>query len=120
MEYVIGVCRRMQADLLLLTQDPMGLRALLAEYLPALNGITCEAETLGTANRRAVLRVLQSRSSVLFAVTGTADDPVRSLVHGRHGLLDSATPVPVVVVGETPSTTVRRQASKPARQRPVG
>jgi hypothetical protein len=98
----------------------MGLRALLAEYLPALNGITCEAETLGTANRRAVLRVLQSRSSVLFAVTGTADDPVRSLVHGRRGLLDSATPVPVVVVGETPSTTVRRQASKPARQRPVG
>jgi hypothetical protein len=118
MEYVIGVCRRMQADLLLLTQDPMGLRALLAEYLPALNGIACEAETLGTANRRAVLRVLQSRSSVLFAVTGTADDPVRSLVHGRRGLLDRATPVPVVVVGEIQPAATRRQASKPASQRP--
>lgn len=100
MEYVIGVCRRMQADLLLLTRDPTALRALLAEYLPALEGIACEAETLGAANRRAVLRVLQSRSSVLFAVSGTADDPVRSLVRGRRGLFDSATPVPVVVVGE--------------------
>lgn len=117
MEYVIGVCRRMQADLLLLTQDPMGLRALLAEYLPALNGIACEAETLSTANRRAVLRVLQSRSSVLFAVSGTADDPVRSLMRGRRGLLDSATPVPVVVVGES-QPAARQQASKPARQRP--
>lgn len=99
-EYVIGVCRRMQADLLLLTTDPASLRALLAEHLPALHGIACEAEELGTANRRAVLRVLQRRSSVLFAVSGTADDPVRSLVRGRRGLFDNTTPVPVVVVGE--------------------
>jgi hypothetical protein len=99
-EYVIGVCRRMRADLLLLTTDPAGLRDLLAEHLPALNGIACEAEELGTANRRAVLRVLQRRSSVLFAVSGTADDPVRSLVRGRRGLFDNTTPVPVVVVGE--------------------
>jgi hypothetical protein len=104
MEYVIGVCRRMRADLLLLTTDPAGLRALLAEHLPALNGIGCEAEELGTANRRAVLRVLQRRSSVLFAVSGTADDPVRSLVRGRRGLFDNTTPVPVVVVGEQAAT----------------
>ncbi len=100
MEYVIGVCRRMQADLLLITTDPAGLRDLLAEHLPALSGIACEAEELGAASRRAVLRVLQRRSSVLFAVSGTADDPVRSLVRGRRGLFDNTTPVPVVVVGE--------------------
>lgn len=112
-EYVVGVCRRMQADLLLLTTDPTGLRALLAEHLHALNGIACEAEELGTANRRAVLRVLQRRSSVLFAVSGTADDPVRSLVRGRRGLLDNDTPVPVVVVGEQAATekTRARKAS---------
>ncbi len=108
MDYVIGVCRRMQADLLLLTHDPMGLRALLVEYLPALDGIACETEALGAASRRAVLRVLQNRSSVLFAVSGTADDPVRALMRGRRGLFDSATPVPVVVVGE------------PSQKRPQG
>lgn len=106
-EYVGGICRRMQADLLLLTTDPAGLRDLLAEHLPALNGIACEAEELASANRRAVLRVLQRRSSVLFAVSGTADDPVRSLVRGRRGLFDNTTPVPVVVVGQQAAESPR-------------
>lgn len=118
-EYVIGVCRRMQADLLLLTTDPAGLRALLAEHLPALNGIACEAEELGAANRRAVLRVLQRRSSVLFAVSGTADDPVRSLVRGRRGLFDNTTPVPVVVVGEQAAAEKSRdRKASPRRAEP--
>lgn len=115
MEYVIGVCRRMQADLLLLTSDPVGLRALLAEYLPALGGINCEAEELGGASRRAVLRVLQRRSNVLFAVSGTQDDPVRSLVRGRRGLFDNSTPVPVVVVGEQPSSEKTASRKRPPR-----
>ncbi len=115
MEYVIGVCRRMQADLLLLTSDPVGLRALLAEYLPALGGINCEAEELGGASRRAVLRVLQRRSNVLFAVSGTQDDPVRSLVRGRRGLFDNSTPVQVVVVGEQPSSEKTASRKRPPR-----
>jgi len=117
MEYVIGVCRRMQADLLLLCTDATRVRALLADYLPDLKGISCEAEELNSCSRRAGRRVLQRRSDVLFAVTGTSDDPVSHLVRGRRGLLDNQTPVPVVVIGEPParvkpgpSGAARRQA----------
>lgn len=110
MDYVTGVCRRMQADLLLLTTDATGLRALLAEHLPALQGIACEAEELGAANRRAVLKVLERRSGVLFAVSGSPDDPVHCLVEGRRGLLARETPVPVVVVNR--HETTRRAAAR--------
>lgn len=99
-DYVVGVCRRMQADLLMLTTDATRLRSLLAEHLPALEGIHCQAEELGSNNRRGVVKVLERRSGVIFAVSGAPDDPIRSLVDGRRGLLARATPVPVVVVGE--------------------
>lgn len=98
-DYVAGVCLRMQADLLLLSTDANRLRELLAEHLPALKGIACETMELGAANRRSVMSVLERRTGVLFAVSGGPDDPVRSLVDNRRGLLARNTPVPVVVVG---------------------
>lgn len=117
MDYVIGVCRRMQANLLLLSTDPEGLRHLLAPHLPALQGISCEAEPLDGASRRTVMAVLARRSGVLFAVSGTTDDPVRCLVDGKRGLLSRDTPVPVVVVGAAAARTDLR--ADPRTRKPV-
>lgn len=102
MAYISGACRRMQADLLLIAEDADRVRALLAPYLDDLRGIQCQTEELPGATRRAVANVLRQRSNILFAVTGTADDPVRSLLRGRRGLLEAKTAVPVVMVGKEP------------------
>lgn len=115
-DYVAGVCRRMGADLLILTTDASRLRGLVAEHLPTLRGIAIEAEELGAASRRAVLAALERRSGLLFAVSGGPDDPVRCLVEGRRGLLARNTPVPVVVVGER--EPARKAPARPRRTKP--
>jgi len=103
MTYITGACRRMQADLLLIADDALRVRELLAPYLDDLAGIRCMTEEIPGASRRAVARVLQQQSHILFAVTGSADDPVRALLRGRRGLLEARTPVPVVMVGKEPA-----------------
>lgn len=124
-DYVVGVCRRMQADLLMLTTDATRLRELLAEHLPSLEGIHCQAEELANCNRRGVVKVLERRSGVIFAVSGAPDDPIRCLVDGRRGLLARATPVPVVVVGEretsrkAPTRSSREKASPSLAPTPI-
>lgn len=100
LEYAASVCRRLQADLLLLCTDPQRLHALISAHQPLLAGIACEAEELPRVNRRNVARVLERRSRVLFAISGTPDDPVRCLVPGKSGLFGGESPVPVVVVGD--------------------
>lgn len=102
MAYALGACRRMDADLLLLTRDALHTRDLLAPYLADLEGVACQAEELPAASRRDVARVLAARSQVLFAISGGANDPVALLLKGRPGLLEARSPVPVVVVGPEP------------------
>ncbi len=113
MSYIIGTCRRMDADLLLITEDATRVRALLAPYLSDLEGIQCLAEEVPGASRRAVVRVLQQNSNVLFAVTGTQDDPVHALLKAKRGLLEPKTPVPVVMVGKEPVKTKAKAAGLP-------
>ncbi len=100
LEYAASVCRRLQADLLLLCADAQRLHPLISAHQQLLAGISCEAEDLPRVNRRSVARVLERRSRVLFAISGTPDDPVRCLVPGKGGLFGGESPVPVVVVGE--------------------
>ncbi|HNQ05212.1 MAG TPA: hypothetical protein PKH69_11445 [Thiobacillaceae bacterium] len=102
MAYVIGACRRMGADLLLITHDAMAVRYMLDPYLPDLAGIRCETAELKRHARSAVLGLLSRRTEVLFAVSATPEDPVASLLGGRRGLPAGKSPVPVVVVGPTP------------------
>ncbi|TNF54110.1 MAG: hypothetical protein EP309_06180 [Gammaproteobacteria bacterium] len=100
LDYAINLCRRLQADLLLLTTDPLGLHRLIAPRRENLAGILCEAEELSSVSRRSLCRVLENHSRVLFAISGTPDDPVRCLVKGKGGLFRGESPVPVVVVGD--------------------
>lgn len=113
MTYVIGACRRMGADLLLIAQDAMAVRYMLDPYLPELAGIRCETAELPGRTRGAVLQVLSRRSEILFAVSGTPDDPVASLVSGRRGLLAGKSPVPVVVVSPEKRDTPSAPATPP-------
>jgi len=113
MTYVSGACRRMQADLLLISEDADRVRTLLAPYLDDLRGIQCQTEELPGASRRAVVNVLRQRSSILFAVTGSADDPVHALLRGRRGLFEAKTPVPVVMVGKEPVKSKTKASGMP-------
>jgi len=95
MSYVIGACRRMRADLLLLSVDAMRVRSLLADYLPDLHGIECQTEELSSTAAAAVLHALNLHRGVLFAVSRANDDPLRPLLRARRGL---RSPVPMVLV----------------------
>jgi len=99
MSYVIGACRRMRADLLLLSVDAMRVRHLLTEYLPDLHGIECRTEELPSTSAAAVLHALDLHHGVLFAVSGADNDPLRPLLRARRGL---RSPVPVVLVSPKP------------------
>lgn len=107
MAYVIGACRRMQANLLLLSCDAMQVRALLADYLPELQGIACETEELSSASGAAVVAALNLHHGLLFAVSGAENDPLRQLLRPRRGL---RSPVPVVLV--TPKPPLATPASR--------
>lgn len=95
MAYVIGACRRMQADLLLMSTDAMQVRSLLADYLDDLRGIVCQTEELASASAAHVVQALELHRGVLFAVSGADDDPMRPLLRARRG---ARAPVPVVLV----------------------
>jgi hypothetical protein len=99
LNYAARSCHRLQADLLLLTTDPLGLHEQLSQHRTLLEGIVGEAEALDAVNRRAVLRVLARHPRLLFAISGTPDDPVRCLVAGKRRLFAGPSPVPVVLVG---------------------
>lgn len=95
MAYVIGACRRMRADLLLISADAMQVRSLLADYLPELRGIDCQTEELASASAASVAQALDLHRGVLFAVSGADNDPLRPLLRARRGV---RSPVPVVLV----------------------
>jgi len=101
MSYVIGACRRMQADLLLLSTDAMRVRTLLADYLPDLHNIGCQTEELASASAASVVQVLDRHRGVLFAVSGADNDPVHPLLRARRG---PRSPVPVVLVSPKAAT----------------
>ncbi len=107
MAYVIGACRRMQANLLLLSCDAMQVRVLLADYLPELQGITCETEELSSVTNANVVAALNLHHGLLFAVSSAENDPLRPLLRPRRGL---RSPVPVVLV--TPKLQVAAPASR--------
>ena len=113
MAYVIGACRRMQANLLLISVDAMQARTLLAAYLPELDGIECQTEELTSASTTAVLGALNLHSGLLFAVSGAENDPLRPLLRARRGL---RSPVPVVLV--SPKSTHAPAASRIKVARP--
>jgi len=97
MSYVIGACHRMQANLLLLGVDAMRVRTLLAEHLPDLQGIDCQTKELASASTADVLQAMNHHRGLLFAVSGTEDDPLRPFLRARRA---PRTPVPVVLVSE--------------------
>lgn len=107
--YVLGACRRMEAGLLLISTDAMQVRELLAPHLPALQGIACQTEELAGSSTAGVAQALDRLSGVLFAVSGSEDDPLRPLLRSRRG---ARSPVPVVLVSQKP---VGRAAAKPLR-----
>ena len=98
-KYAARACHRLQADLLFLTTDPLGLHEQLSLHRTLLEGIVRGAESLSAVNRRAVLQALARHSRLLFAISGTPDDPVRCLVAGKRGLFAGPSPVPVVMIG---------------------
>jgi len=114
LEYAANVCRRLHADLLLLSADLQGLHPLIAAHPQLLEGIACEAEEVPRVNRRGVARILERRSRVLFAISGTPDDPVRCLVNGKGGLFGGESPVPVVVVGDHQGPPLHKSAQSQA------
>jgi hypothetical protein len=86
MAYVIGACRRMQANLLLLSCDAMQVRVLLADYLPELQGIYLrnrrteqrdERECGGCAESapRFAVRSVQRRKRSLAPAAASASRP---------------------------------------------
>ncbi|OYY95476.1 MAG: hypothetical protein B7Y41_02950 [Hydrogenophilales bacterium 28-61-23] len=97
MAYVIGACERMQANLLLIGDDAMRVRALLAEHLPNLRGIDCKTEEVANASTASVLRAMNLYRGLLFAVSGGEDDPLRPFLRARRA---PRTPVPIVLVSE--------------------
>lgn len=97
MAYVIGACRRMRADLLLIGEDGLRVRELLAEHLHDLHGIECRAEEVAAGSSAAVLRAMNLYRGLLFAVSAGDGDPLRPFLRGRRG---PRAPVPVVLVGE--------------------
>ena len=99
LKYAARACHRLQADLLFLTTDPLGLHEQLSLHRTLLEGIVRGAEGLSAVNRRTVLRALARHSRLLFAISGTPDDPVRCLVAGKRSLFAGPSPVPVVLVG---------------------
>ena len=107
MVYVIGACRRMQANLLLVSRDPMQVCELLADYLPELDGIYCETEALTKDGTASVITALNLHHGLLFAISGTEDDPLRPLLRARRG---QRSPVPIVLV-------TRKTAEKPVVKR---
>lgn len=107
MAYVIGACRRMHADLLLISRDAMQVRALLAEFLPDLHGIACETEELTGTSSALVVEAMNLRHGLLFAVSSAENDPLRPLLRPRRGL---RSPVPVVLV--TPKPPVANPAGR--------
>jgi hypothetical protein len=111
MSYVIAACRRMQANLLLISDDAMQVRTLLAGYLPELDGIECQTEELPSASTASVLSALNLHSGLLFAVSGTENDPLRPLLRARRGL---RSPVPVVLVSPKASGAAISSRAKPA------
>jgi hypothetical protein len=112
MAYVIGACRRMQADLLLLSTDAMQVRTLLADYLPDLRGIECRTEELASASATNVVHALELHRGVLFAVSGADNDPLHPLLRVRRGL---RSPVPVVLVSPKAPSASAASRVKAAR-----
>ena len=110
MSYALGACRRMNAGLLLVSADATAAGYLISPYLGELADVRCETAQLSAPTRGAVLQLLSRRSDVLFAVTGTPDDPVAALADGRRGLLSGKSPVPVVIVGNEPKSTTTQPA----------
>jgi len=113
MAYVIGACRRMQANLLLLSVDAMQARTQLEAYLPDLDGIECQTEELADTTTAAVLTALNLHSGLLFAVSGSENDPLHPLLRARRSL---RSPVPVVLVSPKSANapaTVRLKAIRP-------
>ncbi len=107
MVYVIGACRRMQANLLLVSRDAMQVHELLADYLPELDGIYCETEALAKDGITSVITALNLHHGLLFAISGTEDDPLRPLLRARRG---PRSPVPIVLV-------TRKTTEKPVVKR---
>ena len=109
MAYVIGACRRMEADLLLLSVDAPRVRNLLAEYLPDLSGIECRTEELESGSASAVVQTLDRHRGVLFAVSGVDNDPLHPLLRARRG---PRSPVPVVMVTPKPLSSAPGHAKE--------
>lgn len=107
MSYVISACQRMRANLLLIGDDGARIRALLAEYLPNLRGIDCMTEEVASDSTASVLRAMNLYRGLLFAVSGTEDDPLRPFLRARRA---PRTPVPIVLVSEKPSSVPEQSA----------
>jgi hypothetical protein len=105
MDYVCGVCQRMDAELVVLCCDPQHAAVLLSAYADKLSAahIAVSTQVLSGNTAQAVKQYLHSHPQVLFVVSSDADDPVHQfMLAGKH---HAAAPVPIVVVsGETRST----------------
>lgn len=97
--HVAGLCRRRQANLLLLCRDAALARDLLQPHLPLLEGIQCMAEELPKPTPRNVVGQMAKYPGLQFALTQDAQDPVACLVGRKPGLFELGSPVPVVVMG---------------------
>lgn len=101
MSYVISACRRMDADLNVLTTNVNTASTLLAPYREQLEAaaIACFMVELDVNHERSLIRYLNSNSRITFVVSGGADDPVQALIgSGKGRRTFETTPVPIVVV----------------------
>lgn len=120
-DYAAGACQRMGASLLLVTAiGHDNLMALLQPYQETISGLNCETEHLAVDTRRQAINVLKSRFGVQFAISGTSDDPLRSLACHKGGFLDPKVPIPIVVIGDKESHQCRGMARIDSRTAEAG
>lgn len=113
MDYVVGVCQRMDAELVILSSNADSAADLLAthgEQLAAAH-IAARSHLLSGNTAHAVNQYLHTHPQVLFVVSGGMDDPVHQLmVAGKHGQRHAAAPVPIVVVAQDHAPAARGNA----------
>ncbi|MBS1189539.1 MAG: hypothetical protein H6R10_1331 [Rhodocyclaceae bacterium] len=97
--YAAGACRRMSANLLFIAADDGPVIDAMAKYYGHLDGLLCDREIVEGGARGSALAALAGRPGIAFAISGTADDPLRPLSR-RRGMLEARVPVPIVLIGK--------------------
>lgn len=115
-DYLLGVCPRMNADLIVLCSDAGSAARLLEPSRAAFReaGIAVSTCVLPGNATRAMAHYLNNNPQVLFVVSSGNDDPVHNLMMHGNRRNHAATQLPIVVVSEERSPSRRDVAKRNA------